>query len=124
MLVVSVTDVGGGSGNRKSTRIGVEVSMMALRRVRLGLLMAVAAAVLALAVAHLTATASGLQPPTRLRVGGGWPVIAAAGDIACDPSYSGFNGGNGSRSRDLCQAKSVADLITAQHVVAVLPLGD
>jgi hypothetical protein len=98
--------------------------MMPLRRVRLGFLMAVAAAVLTLAVAHLTATASGLQPTTRLRVGGGWPVIAAAGDIACDPSYSGFNGGNGSRSREVCQAKSVAGLITAQHVVAVLPLGD
>jgi len=49
------------------------------------------------------------------------PVIAATGDIACDPASSGFNGGNGVATR--CHQQAVAALMTPE-VVAVLPLGD
>ncbi len=50
------------------------------------------------------------------------PVIAAAGDIACDPAFTGFNGGLGtSRS---CRQKYTSDLLVATPLAAVLPLGD
>ncbi|MEO8469627.1 MAG: hypothetical protein ABI573_08180 [Chloroflexota bacterium] len=51
----------------------------------------------------------------------GDPVIAAAGDIACDPGSSSFNGGNGTSSN--CRQKATAALLTA-NLAAVLPLGD
>jgi len=50
------------------------------------------------------------------------PVIAAAGDIACDPANAHFNGGNG--DADNCRQKSTSDLLVNTDVVAVLPLGD
>ena len=49
------------------------------------------------------------------------PVIAAAGDIACDPGSSSFNGGNGTSSN--CRQKATASLLTA-NLAAVLLLGD
>ncbi len=49
------------------------------------------------------------------------PVIAAAGDIACDPGSSSFNGGNGTSSS--CQQKATAALL-AGGLAAILPLGD
>ena len=48
------------------------------------------------------------------------PVIAAAGDIACDSSDPSFNGGEGTVSE--CRQKHSAALL--QGVSAVLPLGD
>jgi concanavalin A-like lectin/glucanase superfamily protein/chitobiase/beta-hexosaminidase-like protein/calcineurin-like phosphoesterase family protein len=48
------------------------------------------------------------------------PVIAAAGDIACDPAASVYNGGNGTGTD--CVAKATATLLGG--VDAVLPLGD
>ena len=50
------------------------------------------------------------------------PVIAAAGDIACDPTNSSFNGGNGSSSS--CHQKYTSDLLVNAGLAAVLPLGD
>jgi acid phosphatase type 7 len=50
------------------------------------------------------------------------PVIAAAGDIACDPTEPDFNGGNGMAG--VCQQQKTADILTAGHFAAVLPLGD
>jgi hypothetical protein len=51
------------------------------------------------------------------------PVIATAGDIACDPGNSNFNGGNGSSSS--CRDKYTSNLIVGDpSVAAVLPLGD
>jgi acid phosphatase type 7 len=50
------------------------------------------------------------------------PVIAAAGDIACDPTNSGFNGGNGESSS--CRQRYTAELINGLGAQAVLPLGD
>jgi hypothetical protein len=49
-------------------------------------------------------------------------VIAAAGDIACDPANSSFNGGNGTSNS--CRQGSTANVIASIHPNAVLPLGD
>jgi hypothetical protein len=48
------------------------------------------------------------------------PVIAAAGDIACDPSDPGYNGGNGTSGR--CQQKATSNLLTG--ITGVVTLGD
>jgi acid phosphatase type 7 len=50
------------------------------------------------------------------------PVIAAAGDIACDPTSSSFNGGNG--SAEVCRQKYTSDLLLNMDLAAVLALGD
>ncbi|HXD09954.1 MAG TPA: metallophosphoesterase [Anaerolineales bacterium] len=50
------------------------------------------------------------------------PVIAAAGDIACDPRNSNFNGGNGSARS--CRQKYTAELLVNTNFSAVLALGD
>ena len=49
-------------------------------------------------------------------------VVAAAGDIACDPDYSGFNGGLGSSSR--CRMLETSDLVLAMKPDKVLAVGD
>ena len=50
------------------------------------------------------------------------PVIAAAGDIACDPTSRSFNRGNGtSRS---CRQKYTSNLLVDAGLAAVLALGD
>jgi len=50
------------------------------------------------------------------------PVIAAAGDIACDPAHTNFNGGNGSSNS--CRQKYTSDLLVNANLAAVLLLGD
>src|SRR5215213_9646892 len=50
------------------------------------------------------------------------PVIAAAGDIACDPTSSSFNTGNGTSSA--CRQKYTSDLLVNMNPAAVLALGD
>jgi chitodextrinase len=50
------------------------------------------------------------------------PVIAAAGDIACDPTNSNFNQLNGSSGS--CRMKYTSNLLTTGGYAAVLPLGD
>lgn len=52
----------------------------------------------------------------------GDPVIAAAGDIACDASSGAYNGGRGTADR--CRQRAVSDLLVGTGVDAVLPLGD
>ena len=52
----------------------------------------------------------------------GDPVIAAAGDIACDPLAVGFNGGNGTKNK--CQERATSNLIATSGATAVLPIGD
>jgi len=49
-------------------------------------------------------------------------VVAAAGDIACDPDNPAFNGGQGSRSS--CRMLATSDLLVAGGYDAVFPLGD
>lgn len=50
------------------------------------------------------------------------PVIAVAGNIACDPLNSGFNGGNGTATT--CRQKYTSDLLVNANLAAVLTLGD
>jgi Calcineurin-like phosphoesterase len=50
------------------------------------------------------------------------PLIAAAGDIACDPSSSKFRNGRGTSSA--CKQKATGDLILSEPIDAVLALGD
>jgi acid phosphatase type 7 len=50
------------------------------------------------------------------------PVIAAAGDIACDPADPSFNGGNGTATA--CRMKATSDLMLGLGLTAVLNLGD
>jgi hypothetical protein len=49
-------------------------------------------------------------------------VVVAAGDIACDPDDSSFNGGNGTSQE--CRQRYTANLINSIGPAAVLPLGD
>jgi len=56
-----------------------------------------------------------LRPP-------GGPVVAAAGDIACDPSNFYFNEGRGTANR--CHQRATSDLLVNAGLKAVLPLGD
>ncbi len=50
------------------------------------------------------------------------PVVAAAGDIACDPGNSNFNGGLGTSQN--CRQKYTSDLLVGGGYDAVLLLGD
>jgi acid phosphatase type 7 len=50
------------------------------------------------------------------------PVIAAAGDIACDPMQSTFN--NGSGTSNSCRQKYTSNLLVNAGLTAVLDLGD
>jgi hypothetical protein len=50
------------------------------------------------------------------------PVIAVAGDIACDPANSNFNHGNGANGA--CQELATSNLLVGAGYAAVLPLGD
>ena len=50
------------------------------------------------------------------------PVIAAAGDIACDPADPNFRGGAGTSSS--CHQKNTSDLLVNQGLAAVLAVGD
>jgi acid phosphatase type 7 len=50
------------------------------------------------------------------------PIIAAAGDISCDPANSYYNDGNGKNGK--CEAKATAALLRATSYAAILPLGD
>ncbi len=52
----------------------------------------------------------------------GDPVIAAAGDIACDPADASFNGGAGTASA--CRMMASSDLLVSRKLTAVLALGD
>jgi acid phosphatase type 7 len=54
--------------------------------------------------------------------GAGDPVIAAAGDIACDPGSQDYNGGRGT-SYD-CRQLYTSNLLTGAGLAKVLPLGD
>ena len=50
------------------------------------------------------------------------PVIAAAGDIACDPNTNAFNDGRGSVRA--CHQRATSDLVVNAGLNAVLALGD
>lgn len=50
------------------------------------------------------------------------PVIAAAGDIACDPADRGYNDGVGRATE--CHQRQTGDLLLTMDLDAILPLGD
>jgi len=50
------------------------------------------------------------------------PIIAAAGDIACDPNGPSFKDGLGNENS--CHQKYTSDLMVNMNLSAVLPLGD
>jgi hypothetical protein len=50
------------------------------------------------------------------------PVIAAAGDISCATTSTGYNDGEGTATK--CQQKATSDLLVGEDLAAVLPLGD
>ena len=50
------------------------------------------------------------------------PVIAAAGDTACDPRDPAFNGGRGTATQ--CRQLYTSNLLVNKGLAAVLPLGD
>src|SRR3954454_25331177 len=64
--------------------------------------------------------ASGPVEPRALATGD--PVIAAAGDIACDPAHANFHGGAG--SSHACRQRYVSDPLVGAALSAALPLGD
>ncbi len=66
--------------------------------------------------ATLTASPPGSSAPASD------PVVAAAGDIACDPSEPGFNGGAGVAGQ--CRQRATSDLVLGIRPAAVLTLGD
>ena len=55
-------------------------------------------------------------------------VLAAAGDIACDPTDPNFNDGDGhddaDNTKDACMARRTSDVVVALNPSLVLPLGD
>src|SRR5215212_6543123 len=50
------------------------------------------------------------------------PVIAAAGDIACDPGNRSFNAGKGTLRS--CRQQYTANLLEGARLTAILALGD
>jgi hypothetical protein len=87
---------------------GGEAMSRAVRRI--GVVVLIASAI------GLTMMSADAAPPAYA----GDPVISAAGDIACDPSSSSFNGGAGKGSA--CRMASTAALLGGS--AAVLLLGD
>jgi dipeptidyl aminopeptidase/acylaminoacyl peptidase len=70
---------------------------------------------------QLTAGRSDAQAPDW-QPSGGDPVIAAAGDIACDPNSANFQGGLGTPR--WCHQMHTSDLLLKMDLAAVLMLGD
>lgn len=62
------------------------------------------------------------SPTTTVTAPGRDPTVAAAGDIACDPTSSSFNGGNGTAQS--CHQLATSSLVLQLHPTAVLTLGD
>jgi hypothetical protein len=63
-----------------------------------------------------------LARPALIALAASDPIIAAAGDIACDPASESFNGGAGNQLA--CRQQYTSDLLMNEELAAVLPLGD
>ena len=75
-----------------------------------------------LGVISAVLTPASASPASAQAPGTSDPVIAAAGDIACDPTNPNFNSGNGSTNS--CRQKYTSDLLVGAGFSAVLDLGD
>jgi hypothetical protein len=78
-------------------------------------------------VAVILTTSVAQAEPTRVAASADEdPVIAAAGDIACDPAAPRFNGGDGTATR--CHMKGTGqilqDLLATTNLQRILPIGD
>jgi acid phosphatase type 7 len=71
---------------------------------------------------NVAGSATASSDPAVVTPSGADPVIAAAGDIACDPLDPNFNNGFGVTG--FCQALATSDLLLSNSLSAVLPLGD
>ena len=60
--------------------------------------------------------------PPRAAPAAGDPVIAVAGDIACDPAAPAFNGGTGTATE--CRQQATSDLLVGRGLSGVLIPGD
>lgn len=80
-----------------------------------------AAAAVAVLVAMTAVPATPGSGPSATASGAD-PVIAAAGDVACDPTSRSFRGGEG--SGEVCRQRAVSDLLVDAGLAAVLALGD
>ncbi len=69
-----------------------------------------------------TSTPQTATAPSTPTFSGPDPVVAAAGDIACDPDVSTFHAGAGAATS--CRQKYTSDLLVNGHFTAVLALGD
>ena len=78
--------------------------------------------VLVLLASALQLQTTVVTPSSPVRAASSDPVIAAAGDIACDPADPNFQGGNGTATR--CRQKFTSDLLANENLAAVLTLGD
>ncbi len=87
-----------------------------IRPVKGALLLLLLAVVLLVALALRTTGA--IDPAAAA----GDPVIAAAGDIACDPANANWNNGNG--NSNACRQLATSNLLLGGGYSAVLPLGD
>lgn len=86
------------------------------------LLLAVISAIAVLAGVLVVVAARGGESGQRGAPAAIDVVIAAAGDIACDPASKTFNNGEGSRSS--CHQRRVSDLLLDPAIDRVLALGD
>src|SRR5436190_1447183 len=113
-----------GSTMHSSARSGGPVEglwrMLGIRRCRTVVASLAACAWLMAAAGSLPPVAGG---SAATAVAASDPVIAAAGDIACDPASSKFNGGKGTSSA--CRQLATSNLVLADSTIsAVLALGD
>jgi acid phosphatase type 7 len=104
-------DCGKGEGVLGTLRVALEMSRLTAR------VPVVPGCVLAVGLVLATAAAS---PPMVSAAGD--PVIAAVGDIACDPASPNFNGGAGTPAN--CRQRYTSNLAVGTGLTAVLPLGD
>lgn len=81
-----------------------------------------AVAVMAVGLLVVGWSAAEAATPSHAKAQVSDPLIAAAGDIACDPSSSNFRNGNGTSSS--CKQKATSDLIRSEPIDAVLAVGD
>lgn len=79
-------------------------------------------AFISLAIALFSVALLAGQVKANKHLAGRIPVIAAAGDIACDPQDPSYNNARGTANK--CRMKATSDLLINAGLAAVLPLGD
>jgi hypothetical protein len=107
---ISCADIGGATGatyTLTSVDVGARIQVVVT---------AANAGGSAQATSGVTSVVSAVPQPT------GDPAVAAAGDIACDPSNTHFNNGFGT-SND-CHELATSSLLLGAPLAGVLPLGD